>query len=132
MAFNSRREFMSSLLLVGFLAGGFATNGRAEEQKHYWQGTTVGMFMDIKGQQFSYVAGFIDNAIFAYHQLGYTASKWLVECLADHPETTNPVEITRAIIGKFNTVLKDHPKITDEPVGLFIWAELEVRCGQVK
>jgi len=132
MAFNSWREFMSSLLLVGFLAGGFATKGQAEEHKRYWQGTNVGMFMDIKGQQFSYVAGFTDNAIFAYHQLSHTASKWLVECLAEHPNSTNPVEITRAIIGKFNTVLKDHPKIMDEPVGLFIWAELEVRCGQVK
>jgi TPR repeat protein len=53
MAFNSRREFMSSLLLVGFFAGGFATKGQAEEHKHYWQGTTVGMFMDIKGQPIS-------------------------------------------------------------------------------
>ncbi len=117
-------------LLPALLA--FTIIGFAGEPKHYWQGSTVGMFMDIEGEQFSYVAGFIDSAIIAYHQLGHAAFKWQVECLANHPNTTNPVEITNAIIGKFNTVLKDRPDIQDEPVGLFIWAELEVRCGQAK
>ena len=84
------------------------------------------------GGQFSYVAGFMDSAVFAFHQGDVIASKWLIDCLADRPNTTNPVEIARAITGKFNTLLKDHPDIRDEPVGLFIWAELEVRCGQVK
>ena len=116
----------------GHLVGNFATMGLTKEQKRYWQGVPVGMFMDNKRDQFSYVAGFMDSAVFAYHKLGFAPFKWPVECLADRPTTTNPIEITKAIKGKFNALLKDHPEILKEPVGLFIWSELEVRCGQVK
>ena len=86
--------------------------------------------MEIDGQQFSYVAGFIDSAILAHRQLGVASFNWTVECLASHPNSTNPVEITKAIIGKFNTMRKDGPDIRRKPVGLFIWAELEARCGR--
>lgn len=121
--------FVSAMLIV-FVSS--ATVGQTKEAKEDWQGIPVGMFMDIQGQQFSYVAGFMDSAIFMYHQFGVSDLKWLAKCLADHPNTTNPVEIVVAVIGKLNTVLEDHPEIREEPVGLFIWAELEVKCGRVK
>jgi hypothetical protein len=109
-----------------------AAGGLANEQKRYWQGTTVGMFMDIEGQQFSYVAGFLDNAVYAYHAHGVSALKWQIECLADHPKKTNPVEITSSIVKKFKAVTKDFTHIRNEPVALFIVKELEHRCGQDK
>ena len=120
------------MVLVSLLVGGFATKGQTKEPKHYWQGIPVRMFMDIEGQQFSYVAGFIDSAVLAYHQHGVASFKWMVECLANHPKRTNRVEITKAIIGKLPTILKDLPNVREISVGSFIWAELEVRCGQAK
>jgi hypothetical protein len=125
-------KLIRNLVLAILVVGGFATNGQAEKHKHYWRGATVGMFMEIPRQRFSYVAGFTDSAIFAFHYGDAPTFKWLVECMADHPNTTNPVEVTKAIVRKLNTVLKDHPKVLKQPVGLLIWAELEVRCGQVK
>jgi hypothetical protein len=55
--FRMSRIVISAILLV-LLVMALAANGQAMEHKRYWQGTTVGMFMDIEGQQFSYVAGF--------------------------------------------------------------------------
>jgi hypothetical protein len=125
-------KLISNLVLGIFLVGCLATNVLASEPKRSWQGISVKMFMGIKGQQFSYVAGFMDSAVFAYHELNVNTFRWLMKCMVDHPEATNPVEITKAVIGKFNTVIKDHPGLLDKPVGLFILAELENRCGQIK
>jgi hypothetical protein len=118
--------------LLALLVVGLASNSQAMEQKRYWKGTTVGLFMDIEGQQFSYVAGFLDNAVYAYHALGVSALKWQIDCLADHPNRTNPVEITRSIIKKFEAIAEDFTPIRDMPVGHFIDLELGVRCGKIK
>ena len=64
--------FVSAMLIV-FVSS--ATVGQTKEAKEDWQGIPVGMFMDIQGQQFSYVAGFMDSAIFMYHQFGVSDFK---------------------------------------------------------
>ncbi len=120
---------LASAMLIVLLS--LVTVGHAKEPSRDWQGIPVRTFLEIDGQQVSYVVGFMDSAAFAYHEFGVTEFEWLAKCQADLPDTTHPAEIAIAVFGKINAVLKDHPEIREEPVGLFIWAELEVRCGQV-
>ena len=122
--------FFVSAMFIALMS--FATMGRTDEASDDWKGIPVRTFLEIDGQQVSYVVGFMDSAAFAYHEFGVTEFEWLAKCQADLPDTTHPAEIAIAVFGKINAVLKDHPEIREEPVGLFIWAELEVRCGLAK
>jgi hypothetical protein len=130
-----RISLLSILMATAFtlilVTNAYTKNVLTDEPKHYWQGSTVDMFMDIRGQQISYVAGFMDSAVFSFHYGDAPGFKWLVECMVDHPKITNPVDVTKVILGKLRTVLKDHPKIGKQPVGLLIWGELEVRCEKI-
>ena len=121
-------NFFSAMLIVLL---SLVTVGHTDEPSDDWKGIPVRTFLEIDGQQVSYVVGFMDSAAFAYHEFGVTEFEWLAQCQADHPDTMHPAEVAIAVYGKINAVLEDHPEIQKESVGLFIWAELEVRCGQV-